>query len=60
MIKTEKREKPLAKIYSKQQVLRSKQYSHKDLLDALLEEGQKYTHDQVKKVLEDFLKREAN
>lgn len=60
MIKTEKKEKPLTKIYSKQQVLNSKQYLQKDLLDALLEEGQKYTHDQVKSILEDFLKKEAN
>jgi len=60
MIKTEKKEKQLTKTYSKQQVLQSKQYPNKDLLDALLEEGQKYTHDQVEKILEDFLKKEAN
>lgn len=59
MVKTEKKEKQLTKIYSKQQVLQSKQYLHKDLLEALLEEGQKYSHDQVKKILEDFLKKEA-
>lgn len=59
MLKTEKRDKQLTKIYSKQQILKSKQYLHKDLLEALLEEGQKYSHDQVKKILEDFLKREA-
>ncbi|AFQ45159.1 hypothetical protein [Desulfosporosinus meridiei] len=59
MVKTEKRDKQLPKIYSKQQILKSKQYFRKDLLEALLEEGQKYSHDQVKKILEDFLKREA-
>ncbi|TGE37644.1 hypothetical protein E4K67_12985 [Desulfosporosinus fructosivorans] len=59
MVKTEKREKQITKTYSKQQVLQSKQYLQKDLLDALLEEEQKYTHDQVKTILENFLKREA-
>lgn len=60
MVKTEKKEKQLTKNYSKQQVLNSKQYLQKDLLNALLEEEQKYTHDQVKEILEDFLKKEAN
>lgn len=59
MAKIEKREKQVTKTYSKQQVMQSKQYLQKDLLDALLEEGQKYTHDQVKTILEDFLKKEA-
>ncbi|HWQ41075.1 MAG TPA: hypothetical protein VN456_03480 [Desulfosporosinus sp.] len=59
MVKVEKREKQLTKFYSKQQVLQSKRYLPKDLLEALLEEGQKYTHDQIKKILEDFLKKEV-
>ncbi len=46
-------------VYSKEQLLHSKQFvQQKDLLNALLAEGE-YSVEQVKKTVEEFLKREA-
>ena len=46
-------------VYSKEQLLHSKQFAQqKDLLNALLAEGE-YSVEQVKKTVEEFLKREA-
>lgn len=47
------------KVYSKQQILQSSHYPQKDVLQALLRDDQKYTHDQVKELLDSFLEKEA-
>ena len=63
-----KKEKPVetqgaqqaeTKTFTKLQILQSKQHPQRDILSALLQDGQGYTHDQVKKLLEEFLKKEA-
>lgn len=54
-----KEEVQVTKAYTKQQILQSKKYPQKDVLMALLEEEQKYTHNQVQTILEDFLKKEV-
>lgn len=48
-------------LFVKQQFLSSKQFSssEKDLLHALLVDGEVYTTDQVKKTIRDFLNKEA-
>lgn len=44
--------------YTKQQFLSSKQFiSQRDVLNGLLEDDKLYTQDQVKKMIDDFLKR---
>lgn len=46
--------------YTKQQYLKSKKYSeYKDIVQALLKDGKTYTVDQVDKMVDDFLKKEA-
>lgn len=54
-----KEEVQVAKAYTKQQILQSKKYPQKDVLNAILNEGEKYTHDQVQITLEEFLKKEV-
>jgi hypothetical protein len=48
-----------AKAYAKEQILNSPRYPQKDVLMALLRADQKYTHDQVKELMNDFLQREV-
>jgi hypothetical protein len=45
--------------FTKQQFLESNQYTpiQKDVLQGLLQEQVSYTHDQVKKIIENFAKR---
>jgi len=45
-------------MFSKEQLLQSKLFTplHKDVLSALLEDGQAYTTDQVKQKIDAFLK----
>lgn len=47
--------------YTKQQFLNSKKFTtiQKDVLKVLLLDEQKYTNDQVKKLIEDFMKKEV-
>ncbi len=47
--------------YTKQQFMASKRLSpsEKDILYALLQDDQKYTHEQIQKILQDFLKKEV-
>lgn len=47
--------------FSKQQLVASKRYSlHRDVLNALLVDGQVYTFDEVGRKLNDFLKGKVN
>lgn len=47
--------------FSKQQLVSSKKYSaQRDVLNALLEDGQVYTFDEVDRKLNDFLKGKVN
>lgn len=48
-----------AAAYSKDRLLRSTRYSHheKDVLAAVLQDGQAYTHEQAAQAVADFLKR---
>lgn len=47
--------------FSKQQLVASKKYSlHRDVLNALLEDGQVYTFGEVDRKLNDFLKGKVN
>lgn len=58
--KDEKKETHVSNAYSKQQFLSAKKFARqKDLIDALLVDGQAYTTDQVTKIVEDFLKKGA-
>lgn len=59
MVNTKKKEGQATKAYTKQQILKSKKYSQKDALTALLRDGQRYTQEEVFKLLDDFLKKEA-
>lgn len=45
--------------YTKQQFLNSTQFSaaHKDILNALLEDGESYTTEQVKELIKTYLER---
>ena len=44
-------------VYSKQQLLTFQRYTaRRDLLEALLKDGETYTHDQVQKLIDDFMK----
>ncbi|EHQ92142.1 hypothetical protein [Desulfosporosinus youngiae] len=54
-----KKEVQVAKAYTKQQILKSKKYPQKDVLNALLEDGQRYTQEEVLELLDNFLKKEA-
>lgn len=48
--------------YTKQQFLNSKKFTsiQKDVLNALLDDGEKYTNDQVKQIMDDFMRKEVN
>ncbi|MDQ0175990.1 hypothetical protein [Bacillus chungangensis] len=48
--------------YTKQQFLASKKFTtiQKDVLNVLLLDEQKYTNDQVKQIMDDFMKKEVN
>lgn len=44
-------------VYSKQQLLTFQRYAvRRDLLEALLKDGESYTHDQVRNLIDDFMK----
>lgn len=46
--------------FTKQQFLSAKQFAgRQDLINALLEDGRQYTTDDVKKMIEEFLSKEA-
>ncbi|MFS1514559.1 hypothetical protein VQL36_19330 [Chengkuizengella sp. SCS-71B] len=47
-------------MYIKKQILASKQFKDKDILNALLKEDQSYSIKEVKKILDDFYKKEVN
>lgn len=55
---TLKESKPI-KMYTKAQILNSKAYPNKDLLNALLDEGKTYSRKEVDKLQNDYLKREV-
>ena len=52
---------PANRVYSKAQILRSKQFTpqKRDVLRALLQDGVNYTKDEVAFILDNFLKKEA-
>lgn len=51
----------VAPTYTKQQFLSAKRFAgHSDLLNALLDDDQIYTMEQVEKLLEDFIKKEVS
>ena len=57
---TIQKENTTAAAYSKAQLLASRRYAaQRDLLAALLEEEETYTHDQVKRLVENYLKGEV-
>ena len=44
-------------VYSKQQLLTfQRSAARRDLLEALLKDGESYTHDQVRNLIDDFMK----
>ncbi len=46
--------------FYKKQILKSKRYKAKrDLLSVLLDEQQQYTHEEIEKLIEDFLNKEV-
>lgn len=46
--------------FSKEQLLASKTYANRrDALYAILEDGKEYTHEQVRKALDDFMKQKG-
>jgi hypothetical protein len=50
-------ETPVAAKFSKEQILKSTRYSEKrDLLTALLKDGKTYSHKDVEKLIDDFMK----
>lgn len=55
-------EKKAGITFSKQQILKSKNFSHieKDVLSVILKDDAQYTLEQVKKMLSDFKKRRVN
>lgn len=55
------KEKQEHEAYTKQQFISSRKYSaaKKDLLNALLEEGKTYTHEQVESAIKKYLEQEA-
>ncbi|EHQ88285.1 hypothetical protein [Desulfosporosinus youngiae] len=59
MVNTEKKDVQVTKTYTKQQILQSKKYPQKDVLNALLEDGQRYTQEEVLELLDNFLKKEV-
>lgn len=64
MAKKQSEAKPTAEqaaSYTKQQFLASKQFStmQKDMINALLKDGEKYTTGQVEQMIEQFLKTEV-
>lgn len=56
-----KKDEPVEKRYRKAQILQSRRYNarQRDVLDALLRDGASYTKDEAKKILGDFLAKEA-
>ncbi|WP_018306339.1 hypothetical protein [Desulfitobacterium hafniense] len=54
-----KKAEPAERAYSKAQILQSKRYQQKDVLSALLKDGQQYTLEEVSRVLNEFLAKEA-
>ena len=52
---------PAQKQYTKEQILHAKKYENrKDLLNALLKDGELYTMQQAEKSIEDFMKGQVN
>lgn len=50
-------EKNTQPAYRKQQILTFQRYAaRRDLLEALLKDGETYTHDQVQNLIDDFMK----
>lgn len=46
--------------YSKEQIINSKQYtSYKDVLQVVLKDTERYTNEEVKKNIENFMKRKV-
>lgn len=58
---TEKAEEQAAPTFTKQQFLSSKQFTahEKDVISALLQDDKTYSVDTAKKLIKDFLKKEA-
>jgi len=55
-----KKDKPVEKVYSKSQILQSKQFTaQRDVLKALLRDGVNYTKNEAISILGDFLTKEA-
>lgn len=54
-----KEEVQATKAYTRQQILQSRKYPQKDVLNALLKDGQRYTQEEVLELLDDFLKKEV-
>ncbi|AET70768.1 hypothetical protein Desor_5392 [Desulfosporosinus orientis DSM 765] len=59
MVNQDKKDKKISKRYGKEQILHSGKYGQGDLLEALLKEGETYSHDQVQTILAGFLKKEV-
>jgi len=56
------KEKPKKKTenkFTKSQVLESKQFTNKDLINAILEDDRMYTLKEVEKIINDYLKRKV-
>lgn len=50
-------EKNAQPVYPKHQLLTFQRYAaRRDLLEALLKDGERYTHDQVQNLIDDFMK----
>lgn len=59
--KTEQNMQPAQKQYTKEQILHAKKNENrKDLLNALLKDGELYTMQQAEKSIEDFMKGQVN
>jgi hypothetical protein len=58
---TKQKSEPAAPVYTKAQFLASNQFTpiQKDVLRAILKDGETYTHEQVQKMIEDFAKRKV-
>lgn len=58
--KTEKKNTPAEPAFTKEAVMNAKRYLEQiDLLSVLLSNDRKYTHDDVKKIIADYMKKEV-
>ena len=54
---TQTEETPFVSKYEKQQILKSEKYSNRrDLLSALLKDGEQYTHEEIAALIDGFMK----